>query len=174
MQMFDAEKSRMFADDGNDSLLFVGISLCRFLLWLILHCALLIFLLMSSLDRWLRRKKVVYFEVGNFMANTKSIMQFLSTRINLHILCNRKSDLDFVLSLYSIGGRDEEKYKSWKITFLWLTEMPKPREPTCNEVLKEYFAYFIFFSFWYTKPYLSCCNHFWKFCVLLCSMKLSV
>lgn len=49
--------------------------------------------------------------------------------------------------------------KSWKIAFLWLT---KCQDMQC---FKEFsFHIFIFFV---KKPYLSCCNHFWKFCVVL-------
>lgn len=60
----------------------------------------------------------------------------LSTRLHLHILCNRNQrpapnlpDLDCWLSLVPIERLAEKRPKrSWKIAFLRLTEMPK----TCN------------------------------------------
>lgn len=86
-------------------------------------------------------------------------------RLNLHILCNRnriphiKSDLDLYCRYIQFRLAGGEKIKDLKNCFLRLT---KCQDMQC--VRKELFFSFHIFN---TMPYLSCCNHFWKFRVLL-------
>lgn len=115
----------------------VGISLCRFVVTNFTS---------RFIDFWCHRTRLgVVFKVETSWNIKKSIMQFLFTWINLHILCNRKSDLDFRCRFIQLpdGMEWNIKKKSWKIAFLWLTEMPSRADMQWS--FKEHFSYFNFF-----------------------------
>lgn len=146
-------RHRWWWDDNESEIQAEGISL-----WLILASQLAIDSILMSSRSFVNDSNKSQ-SSRHDAAASDSLSPFPLDYICINLNCNRKKKeklsvpcralqiwSQFLLSFCStskkkeIGGQEENK--SWKIAFLWLTEMPRDMQWS----FKEYFSYFIFFA----------------------------